>query len=272
MRKLLFFLILVPVLASAQTAFDGTWKISFSSADFSDKPDTVTLVNGDYACSTCDPSVSLRADGIDHKLRNSKDKDSETLAITLVDDRTIKTTRKLNGRVTKETRETVSDDGKSLVIEATIYPATGDPVPVNTYRTRVANGPTGSHAISGTWRTVKVEDYFVYVIRTSTRDGQSMAASTGETYEAKFDGRDYPYKGGPSANSVSLHRINDNTIVETYKENGTPVRTAESTVHGNTITVISTDLKTGSILSFTAEKQTDPTKLKMAQSMMPKNQ
>ena len=42
MKKLLFvglaMLVLMPVVASAQSAFDGTWKIELNKADFSKKP------------------------------------------------------------------------------------------------------------------------------------------------------------------------------------------------------------------------------------------
>ena len=39
MKKLLFVLLLVPVLAWAQSPFDGTWKVDLSKAKLPKKPD-----------------------------------------------------------------------------------------------------------------------------------------------------------------------------------------------------------------------------------------
>ena len=48
MKKLLFLLLLVPVLAWAQSPFDGTWKIDMSKTKLPEKPDELVLQNGMY--------------------------------------------------------------------------------------------------------------------------------------------------------------------------------------------------------------------------------
>ena len=50
MKKLLFVLLLIPVLGWAQSPFDGTWKIDLSKAKFPKKPDEYLLKDGMYEC------------------------------------------------------------------------------------------------------------------------------------------------------------------------------------------------------------------------------
>ena len=69
MRKwfLLFALaaLLIPTLAMAQSAFDGTWKIDMNKVGFPKKPDEYLLQNGMYECKTCAPPYKIKADGSD---------------------------------------------------------------------------------------------------------------------------------------------------------------------------------------------------------------
>lgn len=72
MRRLLLALLLfgslVPVLAIAQSALDGTWKVDVNKAEFPKKPDVYLLQNGMYQCKTCVPPVDIKADGQDQKV------------------------------------------------------------------------------------------------------------------------------------------------------------------------------------------------------------
>src|SRR5260370_37787418 len=49
-------------------------------------------------------------------------------------------------------------------------------------------------------------------------------------YSAKFDGKDYPVTGLPYAETVSVKRIDANTIQSTLKKGGQVVMTVTSTV------------------------------------------
>ena len=99
--------------------------------------------------------------------------------------------------------------------------------------TRVTKGPAGSHAISGSWRAEKLadlsQDALTWTYKTSN-DGMSMKAATGESYDAKFDGKDYPYKGDPGTTSVSLKKIDANTVEETDKRDGKIISVGRMTV------------------------------------------
>ena len=94
MKKLLWFLLLVPLLmpalAKAQDAFDGTWKIDMNKAQLPKKPDVFLLQDGMYHCKTCVPSIDIKADGQDQKVTGHPYYD--TVSIKVVDDRTIEET------------------------------------------------------------------------------------------------------------------------------------------------------------------------------------
>jgi hypothetical protein len=63
MKKLLFVLLLVPVLGWAQSPFDGTWKIDLAKAQFPKKPNEYLLKDGMYECKSCKPEIKIKADG-----------------------------------------------------------------------------------------------------------------------------------------------------------------------------------------------------------------
>src|SRR5260370_37975503 len=49
-------------------------------------------------------------------------------------------------------------------------------------------------------------------------------------YDAKFDGKDYPITGGPNADTISVQRIDANTIQSTSKKGGQVPMTVTSKV------------------------------------------
>ncbi len=255
MRKLLLVL-LVPLFAWAQSPFDGTWKINVNHAQFSEKPDTFALQKGEYTCSTCTVKIAVKADGTDQKVAGAKEYD--TLAVKPVSDKAVQFTRKKDGQVVSESTDTVSPDGKTLTSEFKEYPPQGQPYTGKFIMTRVSPGPAGSHSISGSWRGAKIKDVtenaltFTYK---STPNGLSMKSGTGESYEAMFDGKDYPMKGTRGGGTISLKKVNDTTIEETFKRDGKPLFINRITADGNTLKFVSKDVRRGATDTFTAEKQ-----------------
>jgi hypothetical protein len=70
-----------------------------------------------------------------------------------------------------------------------------------------------------------------------TTDGvDGEGKPTHSEYAAKFDGKDYPFKGNPNADAIALKRIDDYTIEATWKKGGKATITSR--------TVISKDGKT----------------------------
>jgi hypothetical protein len=256
MKKIAGLFLLLPLFAWAQTSFDGTWKVKLSSPQFAQKPQTFALRNGEYTCSTCIPKIAVKADGADHPVRGGKGFD--TIAVKRVDDKTVQTTEKKHGKVVSEGTQMVAEGGKTLIAQFKQYPAHGKPVTGKITLTRVSAAPPGAHAISGSWRTATVENVSepgLTVTFKSTADELSMNRPTGEYYEAKFDGKNYPVNGNRAGGTVSLQKVNSKTIVETYKQDGKPVQVNEMSVEGNTLKVVSKNLRQGTTTSITAEKQ-----------------
>src|SRR5215469_15203062 len=208
MRKLLWTGLLVslfmPGLATAQSAFDGTWKINMNKAELPKKPDVYLLQNSMYECKTCAPPIKVKADGPDQAVSGDPYRDSA--AIKVISDHEIQETDKKNGKTVTTTTTTVSPDGNTLTVEFNDSSASNAaPVTGKVEETRVAKGPAGSHAVSGTLRAVKVETLSENAITWTYKvsgDELTMTNPTGQSYTAKMDGTEAPYKGDPGTTSV----------------------------------------------------------------------
>jgi hypothetical protein len=251
--------LLMPAMAMAQSAFDGTWKVDLKTAKFPQKPDVYLLQKGMYQCKTCVPSINVKADGQDQKVAGHPYLDM--MNIKVVDDRTIEETDKKNGKTVATSKTWVSADGNTMMFEFTDSSATNaDPVTGKGEETRVAKGPAGSHAISGSWRTSKmdtVSDNGLMFTDKVEGDSLSMSNKTGQSYTAKLDGTEAPYKGDPGTTSVSVKKVNKNTIVETDKRDGKVISIARMTVaaDGKSMTIAVNDKLHGTTSQVVAVKQ-----------------
>jgi len=263
MKKPLWFVLLLsvltPGLAMAQSAFDGTWKVDIKTAKFPTKPDVYLLQDGMYHCKTCAPPVDVKADGQDQKVSGHPYYD--TKSVKVVDDRTIEETDKKNGKVVATSKTWVSADGNTLMFEFTDSSATNaDPVTGKGEETRVAKGPTGSHAISGSWRASKMDTVsdnglmFTYKV---AGDSLTMTNLTGQSYTAKLDGTDAPFKGDPGTTSVSVKKMDKNTMEETDKRDGKVISVSRMTLTADakSMTIAVEDKLHGTSMQFTALKQ-----------------
>jgi hypothetical protein len=70
--------------------------------------------------------------------------------------------------------------------------------------------------------------------------GQSADVS----FDPKFDGKEYPVKGDPDTDTVSLHRVNEREITFTYRKAGKITSKIKAMVSkdGKTTTLLVTDL------------------------------
>jgi hypothetical protein len=68
----------------AADPFTGTWKIDLSQAKFSQKPIKIELANGTYKCLSCDPPITVKADGTDQPVSGQPGFD--TFSVHVVDD------------------------------------------------------------------------------------------------------------------------------------------------------------------------------------------
>jgi hypothetical protein len=250
---------LLPVLAMAQSAFDGTWKVDLSKVQMPKKPDVLVLKDGVYQCKTCAPAMTVKADGNDHSVTGHPYFD--TVAIKIVDDHTIQETDKKDGKVVATSTVTVASDGKTAAVDFTDSSDTNAaPITGKATMARVGAGPTGSHSISGAWRNASIQtlsDNGLVLTYKVEGDQLTMTTPTGQSYSAKMDGTEAPYKGDPGITSVTVMKTGANAFTETDKREGKPISVAEVKVtpDGKTMNVVVHDKLRQTTTSFAAEKQ-----------------
>lgn len=237
MKRLLFLVplgaLLLPNLATAQSAFDGTWKISLNNVDWSKKPDVFLLDKGMYTCKTCVPPYTIKADGSDQAVTGHPYFD--TVAIKVVSDHEIQEFDKKGGKLVATSKTVISDDGKTATWSFTDSSNTngGPPVTGKGESTLVMKGPAGSHAASGSWRITKMADMSDNGLIMSykvTGDTITMNAKSGQSYTAKLDGTDSPMNGDPGVTSVSVKMVGKNVLEETDKRDGKAISVFTLTV------------------------------------------
>ena len=236
-----------PAASIAQTSFNGTWKVDFNSA-LPKKVNVWLLQNGTYKCTSCSPIVEVRADGKDQPVKGQS---YDTISVKIVDTRTVEEIEKKNGQVVSDEKFTVSDDGNTVTDEFGNW---------KLLMSRVEKAPTGAHELSGSWQPLKMEsmsDKELLVTYKLEGESFSMSRPTGQSYSAKLNGADAPYKGDSDTNSVALNRIDKNTIEETAKLNGKVISVTRLTVapDGRSITVSVRDLQDGSTNQFVMQRQ-----------------
>jgi hypothetical protein len=264
MNKSLFVLLLLPIFAcAAQSPFDGTWKVYFNdlhppsiaNADF-----TWEIQKGTYQCSACPDMagpIQIKADGTDQPVQGRRAFD--TLAIQVVDDKTINATEKRDGKIVESVKNTLSADDKTLTRDTTSHlEGSKQPFTETTTLARVAASPAGSHAISGSWQLQPppVTPIQYTVTYKSSPDGLMMTTISGQSFDAKFDGKDYPIKG-TTGRTVSLTKVNDIWIDETDKLDGKIVGVNHMTVSadGKTLTIKLENEAQGTTITLIGTKQ-----------------
>jgi hypothetical protein len=256
MKTLFAIALLIPAAAIAASPFDGTWKTQLDSIQFSSKPDVYELKQGIYTCSSCVPPFSIKADGTDQKVTGHSYYD--TAAVRVIDARTVEFAGKLAGKATFSNSLSVSADGAALTV--TFKDMSGTEAVTGTQiLKRVAAGAPGSHAISGSWKAEKLanlSDVGATVTYKMTGDGLQMNWN-GQSYDAKFDGKQYLTANDPGKTWVSLKRVSDNTIEETDTRDGHVVDVYRMTVSadGKTMTVVDKDVRRGTTTEYKMLKQ-----------------
>lgn len=258
MKRLLFVVVsLGPTIALAQSAFDGVWRTNLQNTQYLGK-ESYSLQDGVFRCSTCDPKIDVKADAQDHSVSGSPYFDA--VNVRVVDDRTVEVANKKGGKVTSILKLAASKDGKSLASEFANTTESGQKVTGKYTSTRVDAAPASAHKVSGVWQPGKLEslsENVMDVTYKSAADGLSMSDKAGNSYTAKLDGKDYPYKGDPGITTVAVRKIDDRTIEETHKRDGKVVGVNRVTVapSGKTMSVSYHDKVRDVTMKWTADKQ-----------------
>lgn len=251
--------LMLPALVMAQSAFVGTWKGDLSNVQLPEKPDQYLLDKGVFECLTCVPPVKVKADGMDHPVSGHPYYD--TVAVKVMDDHTVQETDKKAGKTVTTTTTRVSADGNSANSKFSDSSASNAaPITGSAVATRVAAAPVGAHAVSGSWRTTKLESISDNgLMVTYALDGSTLKMSNqlGQSYAAPLDGKDVPYTGDPGLTSVSVKRISANTIEESDKRDGKTIWVGRMTVaaDGKNMTIAWKDSLHGTSGSYAAVKQ-----------------
>jgi hypothetical protein len=251
--------LVMPVLSTAQSAFDGTWKVDMSKIDLPKKPDVYLLQDGMWECKTCVPPIKIKADGQDQTVTGHPYYD--TVAIKVISDREIEETNKKNGKAVITTTMTVSADGNTMTSEFSDSSATdAAPVTGKGEATRVTKGPAGSNAISGSWRTTKFEtlsDNGITWTYKVSGDELTMTTPTGQSYTAKLNGTEAPYKGDPGTTGVEVKMMGKDVLEEIDKRGDKVISVTKTTLapDGKTAKIVSEDKLRGTTMQFVADKQ-----------------
>ncbi len=257
MKYVLIAALLAPAAALADgSAFDGTWKLRLDSVKVTGKADQWLLAGGSYSCQSCDPAVDpLPADGAFHKVSGHAYYDE--LMVRVVDDHAVEVSQKQNGKLVGTVTMQVSADGTGLTGKFTSYSG-AQPVTGTFTEKRIAAGPAGAHAISGSWLQDQISgnDALTHVQYAMTAADFTMRAN-GQSYTARFDGRKYPVEGDPGHTEVVLKKINVRTVHETDYRQGRVVDEIDliAAADGKSLLVTDRDVAHGQTTSMVFDKQ-----------------
>jgi hypothetical protein len=256
MRIVIAALLFAPAAALAGSAFDGTWKLRTDSAHTTGKADQFQVLDGMYTCSSCVPEVKVKADGSDQKVEGHDYYD--TVAVTVVSPSALHIVEKKGGKLANTFSYEVSTDGNTLTVKFQDY--AGSQMATGTFtETRRAAAPPGSHRASGSWQPGPLQDAndaARTVAYQMTNDQFSMHWN-GQSYNAKFDGKEYPVHNDPGNTVVKLKKLNDHTVEETDSRQGKvtdEIRLAAAG-DGKTIEVTDNDVVHHQITTYTLDKQ-----------------
>ena len=229
MKALTLCALLVPFAALADSPFDGTW-VAREDATRDQKPYTITLANGVWETNAVVPAYKVKADGTDQPVKGHAYWD--TIAVKSDGPDSIALTSKKAGKTMGENHFVVSPDGKTLTVKWSDTSGTEAVTGENIF-TRVAAAPKGAHAASGSWRITKTQNTTANgrtLTYKATADGMSFSAPTGQSYTAKFDGKEVPVAGDVGGQTVSLKKVNASSFTETDHVQGKVVEVDHWTV------------------------------------------
>jgi len=252
--RFLFPALLLPAVALAGTGFDGTWKPNLQSMKTTGKPLTLLLAGGEYTCSTCDPPYTVKADGAEHKVPGQAYFD--TAQVTVTGPNSAEIVLKQGSKEMVRFSDTVAADRMTFTSRVTNHFGAQPETDELTVR-RVGAAPADSHPLSGSWLEQRhVGGELRPVQYRMTAEGFQMRGN-GQSYDARFDGKECPVAGDPGKTTVSFRKIDDATVEETDHRQGKVVDKIRLSLakDGNTITVIDKDIAHGQTVTYTLEKQ-----------------
>lgn len=237
--------LLAPAMALAQSALSGTWKTDPASIHDTGKPIVITLKDGMFHCSCSNPSYTVKTDGEDHHVTGHPHFD--TVAVKLIDDRTLQQTLKKDGKPVQTLTVTASADGQDATEEFTNEIGTSA-VTGKVDLVKVAKAPAGSHLLAGSWKMKhfdKLSDNALAFTYKVDGDRVDFSTPTGDSYDAVVDGKAAPYQTKMGASgSMTVKKQGKDGLSETYTRDGKVLSTTTLTVSadGKSLKSVSHDL------------------------------
>jgi hypothetical protein len=252
--------LLAPAAAMAASPFDGTWKTDPKTITTSGKPTVFVLKDGIFSCVSCAPPYKVKADGTPQALPADMTYINQ-LSVTVVDSHTIRSVGSQGAQQMGVRTWTVSPDGKTLTDKfdtSPLHPGAPAGHSTSVYR-RLAAGPAGSHAISGSWHRTAMTSMSDSITTVTLKvDGPTViyTSASGTYYHAVDGGKPVPMRGDPTGLMASVQKVGDNKLVETDWRKGKKVEVDTYTVasDGKTMTVVEHFLDTGRVTTEKAHK------------------
>lgn len=251
--------LLVPACAFAQDAFNGTWKMDPASVHQSGgKAMMISLKNGVYSDNST-PPVSIKADGQDHAVTGHPRFDM--IAVKVINDHTIQSTEKKDGKTVWSGTFTAADDGKTATGDSTMYNDGSATMTSKVKFDRIGKSAGGSNAAEGSWRMSGVMSASGDELTgTYQVDGDKIdyKSGSGTSYTATLGGKAVPVMdNGKSDGTVSVKRMGNNSLRETYYTDGKVRMTSTMTVSADGKMMKSSNhyAKTGATTTMEAAKQ-----------------
>jgi hypothetical protein len=231
----------------------GTWKANVDSAKYENDTTSFVLTNGTFTCNSCLPPFSVAADGIWQKVDRPG---YDAQKVEVVNDRTVKSSRRLGDKEISVATFTVSEDGKTLTNNWTNLEGEV-PTEGSTIFTRTKAGPDGSLAMSGDWA---VSDFGTIsdaaLISANSLDGDKYTSrGNGGGFTAVLGGEPVTIDGDNSRTLVAVAATGDNSYRETYTRDGKVVSVVDLVVAGDTLNGTATDPRDNSVFRWTATRQ-----------------
>lgn len=245
--------------AHAASPFDGTWIWDAAATELPTKPDAYQLGNGRFRCVSCPSPYELAADGKPHPIAGQSGSDAAT--VTVESAQRVRLTTTKGGKPATQIVYTLAPDENALTTDISDL-SSGTAVTSRIASSRVSRGGAGEHALSGSWRQTRIEaasESATTVRLKVTTSSVAFSDPSGFSYDARFDGKDYPVSGMGPGRTASVRRISDNSFEETQKQDGKVVSIISLTVAPDrkTARYVFQDLVEGVTTKGTLNKQPD---------------
>lgn len=250
-------LIAIAVPVQAAGPFDGVWTWDAASTELSSKSDVYQLGQNRFRCVSCPSSYEIPADGQVHPVSGQSEFDAAAVAVESPQVVRLTTTR--GGKPATQVVFTLAPGDMELSTALSDL-SSGTAATSRMVSQRVTSGDAGDHALSGSWRQIRIEEASESATTVSlkvTRTGVAFSDPSGFHYDARFDGKDYPVSGMAAGRTVSVRRISDVSFEETQKQDGKVVSIISLTVGPDrrTARYVFQDLVQGATTRGTLNKQ-----------------